>query len=100
MLSQHKCYEIAIWVNYHIYVKNILIGEIIDLYVLPFLDSKRSDECINFTMMCVFLDFERSDECIDFTMMCRQERPLKSNRKTGIFTVDKKILEDNKILKI
>ncbi|KAF0758901.1 hypothetical protein FWK35_00022992, partial [Aphis craccivora] len=21
-------------------------------------------------MMCVFLDSERSDECIDFTMMC------------------------------
>ncbi|KAF0760321.1 reversion-inducing cysteine-rich protein with Kazal motifs, partial [Aphis craccivora] len=32
------------------------------------LDSERSDECIDFTMMCV-LDYELSDECIDFTML-------------------------------
>ncbi|KAF0752398.1 Uncharacterized protein FWK35_00032042 [Aphis craccivora] len=34
------------------------------------LDSERSEECIDFTMMCVFLDSERSEKCIDFTMMC------------------------------
>ncbi|KAF0739135.1 Uncharacterized protein FWK35_00029365 [Aphis craccivora] len=46
------------------------------------LDSERSDECIDFTMMCVLfffflsvysitiLDSVRSDEYIDFTMMC------------------------------
>ncbi|KAF0770393.1 Uncharacterized protein FWK35_00014833 [Aphis craccivora] len=43
-------------------------------------NSERSDECIDFTMMCVFFFFfvsvysitnsERSEECIDFTMMC------------------------------
>ncbi|KAF0756721.1 Uncharacterized protein FWK35_00031993, partial [Aphis craccivora] len=33
------------------------------------IDFERSDECIDFTMMCV-LDSERSEECIDFTMMC------------------------------
>ncbi|KAF0725464.1 Uncharacterized protein FWK35_00037339, partial [Aphis craccivora] len=33
------------------------------------MDSERSDECIDFTIMCVFfLDSERSEECIDFTM--------------------------------
>ncbi|KAF0764283.1 Uncharacterized protein FWK35_00004153 [Aphis craccivora] len=32
-------------------------------------NSEQSDECIDFTMMCV-LDSEQSDECIDFTMMC------------------------------
>ncbi|KAF0730390.1 Uncharacterized protein FWK35_00029527, partial [Aphis craccivora] len=46
------------------------------------IDSERSDECIDLTMMCV-LDSERSDECIDFTMI-----------------VDKKFLDDQKVLKI
>ncbi|KAF0755734.1 hypothetical protein FWK35_00027068, partial [Aphis craccivora] len=38
----------------------------------------------------LFLDSERSEECIDFTMMCRRENPKKKNDgKTGIFTQNK-----------
>ncbi|KAF0736559.1 hypothetical protein FWK35_00030548, partial [Aphis craccivora] len=33
------------------------------------LNELRSDECIDFTMICV-LDSEQSDECIVVTMMC------------------------------
>jgi len=38
-------------------------------FFVVILDSERSDECIDFIMMCV-LDSERSGECINFTMMC------------------------------
>jgi len=32
-----------------------------------YVDSERSEECINFTI--ILLDIERSEECIVFTMM-------------------------------
>ncbi|KAF0737126.1 Uncharacterized protein FWK35_00025809 [Aphis craccivora] len=45
--------------------------------------------------LCLFIfkkkkvDSERSEECIDFTMMCRREKPKKNDGKTGIFTQNK-----------
>jgi len=39
------------------------------MILITVLDSERSGECIDFTMVCV-LDSEESDECIDFTKMC------------------------------
>ncbi|KAF0759985.1 Uncharacterized protein FWK35_00008286 [Aphis craccivora] len=40
--------------------------------------SKRSDEFIDFIMMCIVYS-ERSDECIDFTMLCCRNNASISN---------------------
>ncbi|KAF0772536.1 Uncharacterized protein FWK35_00004136 [Aphis craccivora] len=69
---------------------------------MDFLNSERSDECIDFIMMCI-LDSELNDECnyskmnlvsalgrsffeIPNSFQKRREKPKKKLRKSGIFT--------------
>ncbi|KAF0773013.1 Uncharacterized protein FWK35_00000081 [Aphis craccivora] len=80
-----------VYVNFRYYaLKSEPCIEVLNLNPMIVNHFERSDECIDFLMMCVFFcfvsvysitfrfnisisnfgDSERSDECIDFTMMC------------------------------
>ncbi|KAF0760341.1 Uncharacterized protein FWK35_00028130, partial [Aphis craccivora] len=57
----------------------------------PILDSERSKECIDFTMMCVFFFFFYFCVChhVMEHFQKRREKPKKNDGKTGIFTQNK-----------